>query len=157
MNSPDPLLRVAVAADPAFTGPAVPEGLLQGLLDLCYRTRRKKPAAVDLLVADDGTMERLNRRHLGHDGATDVLAFADGETEDGRLRLGDIAVGGEVALREASERGIPFEHELAFYALHGLLHLLGMEDDLDSDRAEMHRMQIGVMREYGLPVDDALR
>lgn len=152
MNRDEPLLMVGVSSSPGYNGPAAPEELLRGVLDLCYRTRRKKPASMDLLVADDATITRLNRRHLGHAGPTDVLAFADGETEDGRLRLGDVAVGGQVAERESASRSIPFEHELAFYALHGLLHLLGMDDANDKDRAEMHRLQLDAMRTYGLPI-----
>lgn len=128
----------------------IPEAMLVDILDFAYRARRAKPAWLDLLVADDGEMNRLNLRHLGKDTPTDVLAFDDGEDEDGRIRLGDVAIGAETAFREAGERGVPFEHELAFYALHGLLHLLGMDDGGDDERAEMHRVQAEIMREYGL-------
>lgn len=156
----EPLLVVNVSVDPGLglgKGLAVPDRLLAELLDFCYRHRRKKPAVLDLMVAGDIVMTRLNRRHLSHDGPTDVLAFADGEDEDSRLRLGDIAIGGAVAEREAAARDIPFEHELAFYALHGLLHLLGMDDESDADRAAMHKIQWESMRGFGLPVSDALR
>lgn len=151
-----PLLYVVVTAAAGFSGKDIPEKLLQDVLDSCYRTRRKKPATMDLFIADDAVMTRLNRRHLGHDGPTDVLAFADGEDEDGRLRLGDVAVGGDVALREAEARAIPFEQELVFYALHGLLHLLGMDDDTDAERAEMHRIQARAMKDSGIAIADGL-
>ncbi len=143
-----PLLAVTVDA-PGFAG-EVPARLLAEVLDFCYRSKRKKPATLDLLVAGDAEMAKLNRRHLGKNTPTDVLAFEDGETEDGRLRLGDIAIGMDVARREAGERGIAPEHELVFYALHGLLHLLGMDDADDADRAKMHRAQAKAMRDFGI-------
>lgn len=145
-----PLLEVAVNVSAAARAHAVPEELLRDVLDFAYRSRRKKPACLDLLVAGDAEMAKLNRRHLGRDNATDVLAFDDGETEDGRLRLGDVAIGADTAVRVAADRGIEFEHELVFYALHGLFHLLGMRDDDDGDRAAMHRAQAKAMRDFGL-------
>ncbi len=133
-------------------GRDVPGELLRRLLDAGYRGKRKRPAEVGLLVTTDGEIARLNRRHLGKNHATDVLAFEDGEIEAGRLRLGDIAISYDTATREAAERGVEFTHELAFYALHGLFHLLGMRDGTAAERRRMHEAQAGVMRELGLPV-----
>lgn len=134
----------------------MPEDMLVRLLDSAYRSKRKKPARMDLLITGDAEMTRLNRRHLGEDSPTDVLAFDDGEDEDGRMRLGDVAISADTARRVAGERGGEFEHELAFYALHGLLHLLGMRDDDDADRAKMHREQAKAMREFGLDVGEGM-
>ncbi len=143
-----PLLEVSVNA--CGREDRVPARLLAEILDFCYRARRKKPARLDILVAGDAEMTRLNRRHLGHDGTTDVLSFADGEAEEGVVRLGDIAVGFEVAEREAGARGHSPDHELAFYALHGLLHLLGMDDATEAERRRMHGAQARIMRDFGL-------
>ncbi len=146
--TPPPLLDVGVNA--AVRPERVPEKLLAEVLDFCYRSRRKKPARLDILVADDAEMARLNRRHLGIADTTDVLAFGDGEEEEGAVRLGDIAIGFEVAERESAARGIALEHELVFYALHGLLHLLGMDDATEEQRRRMHEAQAQAMRDFGL-------
>ncbi len=153
----EPLLLTTVVVASGLTADDVPESLLTELLDRGYRSKRKKPAALDLLVTNDVDIARLNRRHLGREEATDVLAFVDGEMEDGRIRLGDIAISADTARRVAAERGVDFEHELAFYALHGLLHLLGMDDEDDADRAEMQRLQAKIMKEYGITYADDLR
>jgi rRNA maturation RNase YbeY len=148
----EPLLLVGVNASAAPE--KIPAHLIADVLDFCYRSRRKKPARLDILVADDAEMAKLNRRHLGKNRPTDVLAFADGEPEDGVLRLGDVAIGLDVAEREAAARGIAVEYELVFYALHGLLHLLGMDDGTDRERGLMHRAQAKAMRDFGLPAGD---
>jgi probable rRNA maturation factor len=157
MNAPAPLLLVRFGLESSLPRDESREPPLAGLLDFAYRRERKKPASLDLLFADDAVMSRLNRRHLGKDEPTDVLSFDDGEPDDdGRLRLGDLAVGLETARRTAAERGISFEAEVAFYALHGLLHLLGRRDDDDGERAAMLAEQLGIMREYGLDAPEEM-
>lgn len=131
--------------------PRLPRSLLVRLLDAAYRARREPPAALDLAVLDDDAMAVLNRRHLGRDRPTDVLAFDDGERErGGRIRLGDVAISAETARREAGSRGVRFEHELAFYALHGLFHLLGMRDDGAAERRAMLAEQAEAMRAFAV-------
>lgn len=85
----------------------------------------------------------MNGAYLGHEGATDVLAFDDGDLdpETGRMHLGDIAVSLDTAARVAAETGMRFEEEAVLYALHGLLHLLGMRDGTDEGRAAMQAAQ----------------
>jgi probable rRNA maturation factor len=150
----EPRLLVNLAVSPMIDAGHIPVGLLRDCLEDAYRSKRKKPAVLDLLVTGDPDMARLNRRHLGRDEATDVLAFDDGEMEEGRIRLGDVAVSADTARREAGERGVGFEQELLFYALHGLFHLLGMRDDSPKERAGMHRAQARAMRDFGLEVDE---
>ncbi len=146
----DPLLLVNLLVSPMVDESSVPADLIRGCLAVAYAGKRKKPAVMDLLVTGDPEIIKLNRRHLGKDEATDVLAFDDGEMEDDRLRLGDVAVSADTARREAAWLGVPFEQELLFYALHGLLHLLGMRDDLLADRAKMHALQAKAMRDFGI-------
>lgn len=137
-------------------GDGVPAGRIAAVLDFAYRGRRKKPASMDLLITDDAEIARLNRRHLRHDGATDVLSFEDGDVEEGRLRLGDVVISAETAKRVAAERCGDYEQELIFYALHGMYHLLGMRDDSPDERAAMLQAQARAMRDFGLPVSDDL-
>ncbi len=148
MTDATPLLLARI--DNASGDAEVDKQLLADLLASAYASRRRKPACLDLVVMTDAEITKLNRRHLAKDNPTDVLAFVDGEDEDGRLRLGDIAISAETARRESAARGVRFNHELVFYALHGLLHLLGMDDDDDGDRAAMLRAQAKAMKDFGL-------
>ena len=157
MNGGAELLETTICTDSAGLLDAHLEKLLSGLLDFAYRRKRRKPASLDLLLADDSKMANLNRLYLGVNDTTDVLAFEDGETDAaGRLRLGDMAIGVEIARRVAGERGVPFADEVSFYALHGLLHLLGRMDEEEGDRQAMLREQLAIMRAYGLEVSDKL-
>ena len=90
--------------------------------------------SVDVLLADDRTLRRLNREFSGKDKATDVLSFPAA----GELRgecAGDLAISVETAARQAREHGHSLRDEVRVLLLHGLLHLNGM--DHETDRGEM--------------------
>jgi len=59
------------------------------------------------------------------------------EGEGGDLQpqlLGDVVISAERAAEDAAEAGIPFEHELVFLLLHGILHLLGYDHERGTEQ-----------------------
>ncbi len=90
--------------------------------------------AVDVLLADDKTLRRLNRDFRGKDKATDVLSFPAAEEFAGE-HAGDLAISLDTAARQAKEHGHGLRDEVRVLLLHGLLHLSGM--DHETDRGEM--------------------
>ncbi len=97
-------------------------------------------------VCGDREMARLHRRYLDDPTTTDVLAFPAGK---GRY-LGDVVVCVDVAAREAARRKHGLEVELMFYVLHGLLHLLGLDDATARGRSRMLALQRAALRTCGL-------
>ncbi|MBK6939774.1 MAG: rRNA maturation RNase YbeY [Planctomycetes bacterium] len=90
-----------------------------------------------LVVVGDRRMRRLNREFHAVDETTDVLAFElERWSTDGFD--GEVIVCAPYARREARSRGLAFTTELALYAVHGILHLLG-EDDHEPERARRMR------------------
>ena len=89
---------------------------------------------VDVLLADDRTLRRLNREFRGKDKATDVLSFPAAEKFAGE-HAGDLAISLDTAARQAGEHGHSLRDEVRVLLLHGLLHLSGM--DHETDRGEM--------------------
>jgi probable rRNA maturation factor len=100
-----------------------------GLKRLAARVVReeKHPATeLSLWLTTDEEIAKLNKRFLGRDGPTDVISFPDGEPHpDGALPLGDIAISGETARRNARRYRHAFLDELRRLVVHGVLHLLG--------------------------------
>ena len=107
-------------------------------------------AEITVLVADDRRIATLHDRWMGIPGPTDVLTFdlaaagADGLT-------GDIVVSAETARRVARELGWQPRHELAYYVVHGLLHLAGEDDGTPGERRRMRRRERAVLAAVGLP------
>jgi probable rRNA maturation factor len=91
---------------------------------------------VDVLLAGDRTVRRLNREFRGKDKATDVLsfpafAFAPATYEIAQKHAGDLAISLETAQRQAAEQGHSLRDEVRVLLLHGLLHLAGMDHEVD--------------------------
>ena len=57
---------------------------------------------INVAITSDAEIAKLNRKHLGHEGPTDVLSFNLNETlPDGRFYLGDIIVSRDTAAKQA--------------------------------------------------------
>jgi probable rRNA maturation factor len=107
-------------------------------------------AEVSLAFVDNATIHTLNKRYLDHDEPTDVLSFPLSDPKAKRLS-GELVIGAEVALAQATERGHDVQAELALYVIHGLLHLCGHSDEDDEDRAEMRRRERYYLEQLGYP------
>jgi len=113
--------------------------------------RNAPPAEISVLLTDDAALRELNRQFRGLDEATDVLTFPG----SGFGILGDIAISVDSAQRQADARGATRDEELQFLAIHGALHLLGMDDEADADRDEMVQEMNRIAIALGLPRDDS--
>lgn len=99
--------------------------------------------AVEIALVDDARITDLNRRFLGRDYATDVIAF-EAEEEPER-RAGQVIVSVETAQRQAREVGHSLHAELCLLVAHGVLHVLGYEDYDERSRGRMDRLQQQVL------------
>jgi probable rRNA maturation factor len=106
---------------------------------------------VHVLLANDATLRRLNRRFRGKDKATDVLSFpaANAGGENGSGVAGDLAISLETAARQAARFGHSLRDEVRVLLLHGTLHLAGF--DHEADRGEMAAREAELRRELRLP------
>ena len=110
---------------------------VQKIVNAALALEKKKNLRVGVLLTDNRRIRRINKHHLGHDYATDVISF--GLDEAGYL--GDLAVSVQTAKEFARELGIPVKEELARYLVHGTLHLLGYDDKKPKDKKKMHTRQ----------------
>ena len=107
-------------------------------------------AEIGLAIVDDEGIAALHDLWMGLPDSTDVITFDLG-TPKGEGLHGDIAVSAETARRVARDLGWQPRYELAYYVVHGLLHLAG-EDDLDPiARRKMRARERAVMAAIGLP------
>jgi probable rRNA maturation factor len=97
--------------------------------------------AVDVLLANDKTLRRLNREFRGKDKATDVLSFPAAE-EFAEEFAGDLAISLETAARQAREQGHSLRDEVRVLLLHGLLHLSGMDHEVDRGEMEARESEL---------------
>ena len=121
------------------------------------RTQEAEAAQMSLLITNDDTVRSLNAQFRGLDEVTDVLSFSadhpghwEGEAEPPEdaggfdfvmppgepSPLGDVIVSYPQTQRQAEERGVPLEQELALLVVHGVLHLTG-HDHLEPEETAL--------------------
>jgi probable rRNA maturation factor len=121
-----------------------------GLTRFLNRARRSVGLAgeVEVLLADDSTLRRLNQSFRGKNKPTDVLSFPT-PAEICHAHAGDLAISLETAARHAAAYGHTLRDEVRILLLHGLLHLAG--EDHETDEGEMAAREAALRRELHLP------
>ena len=103
-------------------------------------------AEVSVLLTDDRQIHALNQTWRGINKATDVLSWPQeeaasapgGAAED---LLGDVVISLDTAARQAEAREWTLDEELALLLIHGILHLLGHEDETEAGAAGMREVE----------------
>jgi probable rRNA maturation factor len=80
---------------------------------------------INIVLTDDEYIRNLNKSYRGIDSPTDVLSFS----MDENVLWGDIYISLDTAIKQAEEQGWDLDREVRFLAIHGLLHLLGYNDE----------------------------
>lgn len=107
------------------------------------------------MLTDDATVHAMNRDYRGYDRPTDVLSFALNDSVPDAppmpalpgqpAVLGDVIISVDTAERQARNLGISLEEELALLTVHGILHLLGYEDETEAGAARMRVREQAVL------------
>lgn len=114
---------------------------------------------VSVALVDNDYIRELNKTYRGKDAPTDVLSFPmlePGEVDDvpseGEVEqlLGDIVISLEKAEEQAKSYGHSFEREVAFLVVHGVLHLLGYDHEIEEERKIMRQKEEEVLKALGL-------
>jgi probable rRNA maturation factor len=88
------------------------------------RSEGVRDALLSIAFVSPRDIARLNRRHLGHRGATDVISFQLTRNRREPV-IGDIYIAPEVARDNARSHGVGIREELARLVVHGTLHVVG--------------------------------
>lgn len=112
------------------------------------------PVEVSVVLADDATVQDLNRRYRGIDKPTNVLSFPirnESEQAEAVRLLGDVVLGYGTVSREAEAGGKPLGHHLCHLIVHGVLHLVGYDHETDKDAAEMEPLETAILARLNIP------
>jgi probable rRNA maturation factor len=119
---------------------------------LCQRFGTQEPTEtryeISIAIVDDNEIRELNREFLHSKAVTDCLSFDLSDGEKG-TKIFDLIVNGEMAVRQANQRGHSSKAELALYITHGLLHNFGFDDSTKSKARKMHETEDEILQEFG--------
>lgn len=111
------------------------------------------PKEVELLIIDSQSMHALNLEHRNMDKTTDVLSFPVDDFP--HAPLGSIVINHELAAQKAQELGHSVEEEITLLFIHGMLHLLGFDHEVDN--GEMRAQEEAWINQYHLPASLIVR
>ena len=120
---------------------------VEAIAGLVLHAERSAPAVVAITFVTEREIARLNRRHLGHAGPTDIVTFE--HAPGGAVPVvGDIYIAPRVAGANARTYGVGVREETARLVIHGVLHTLGREhpDGAPRTRSPMWRRQEALLR-----------
>jgi len=102
---------------------------------------------IELIIMDAHEMREINKEHRGIDKATDVLSFPYEAMP--MIPLGSIVICREYIEQKAIELGHTNDDEFALLFIHGLLHLLGYDHEVDD--GEMRQEEARLIQKFNLP------
>jgi probable rRNA maturation factor len=146
-------LDIAVEAD-GWTSLSDAEELAQRAADAALAVSDAEEAEYEaaILLTDDAHIRELNASWRGKDKATNVLSFPSPQTHghQGPRYLGDIALAYETLVREAEDESKPLAHHFAHLVVHGILHLLGYDHEVDEEADIMEALEIKALATLGI-------
>lgn len=94
----------------------------------------KRVGEIAYIFCDDEKIIEMNRQYLQHDFYTDIITF---DYTEGDLISGDIFISLDTVRSNAEEQGTGYEEELHRVIIHGILHLVGIDDKGPGEREIM--------------------
>jgi probable rRNA maturation factor len=112
----------------------VSRGRVRDAAIAALKAERVRDAMLSITFVGRAAMSELNRRYLGHRGATDVISFGLERSGKRGAVIGDIYICPEVARDNAKRESMPAGQEVLRLVVHGTLHVLGHDHPTGSSR-----------------------
>ena len=103
---------------------------------------------IELLVVKNDEIKELNKEHRKIDKATDVLSFPM-DFDFVNMPLGSIVISTDFVEEKSKEYGHSFNEEFSLLFIHGILHLLGFDHEVDN--GEHRAKEEELIKEFKLP------
>lgn len=103
---------------------------------------------IELLVVKNDEIQELNKEHRKIDKATDVLSFPM-DFDFVNMPLGSIVISTDFVQEKSKEYGHSFNEEFSLLFIHGILHLLGYDHEVDN--GEHRAKEEELIKEFKLP------
>jgi len=132
-----------------ISGP--PEAVRGSTVDVAKLRRRARSvlsaigqsrSELSVALVDDEQIAELNAQWRDKPGPTDVLSFSlvEGDFADHRAgMLGDVVISVETAASQAAALHRSLDDRVARLLIHGVLHLIGYDHEVDEEAREMAR------------------
>lgn len=137
----------------------------------CPRGAKPKDLGLSVFFVSDREIKALNKDFRGKDRPTDVITFSfvekrefmpfmKGET----YPAGEIFLSVDTVARQAREQHLPFEQEMAYMLVHGILHTFGYDHADEREERAMEKQSFLILgklyprtKEFGFSFNPAMK
>ncbi|MEK7249900.1 MAG: rRNA maturation RNase YbeY [Bacteroidota bacterium] len=98
----------------------------------------KRKTTVSVVFVDSRCCKSINKKYLNHNYVTDVISFTIEQTP---TLEGEVYINLDRAKQQAREYDVSFANEVGRLVIHGALHLIGYEDQTESERKKMKTVE----------------
>lgn len=122
------------------TKSAINRSLIERAVEIVLKFGKQK-GSVSIVIVSDKVMQKLNKQYRGKDSPTDVLSFAEVDSQFPEADfIGELVIDFKQIKKQAKVFKHSIAFELAFIVIHGMLHLIGYEDETAKGVIEMNRL-----------------
>ena len=105
---------------------------------------------IELIICKDDYIKEINYQYRGKDTPTDVLSFPfENDFNLDNIPLGSIIISLDFVVKKAVELKHSEDDEFVLLFIHGLLHLLGFDHEIDN--GEHRKKEEDIVKKYNLP------
>jgi len=104
----------------------------------CVLRYEMKVGDINFIYCSDEYLKNINIQYLKHDYYTDIITF---NYSDNKTVNGDIYISTDRVLDNSLKYKVEFDVELRRVMIHGILHLLGLNDETSIQKKQMHEAE----------------
>ena len=105
-----------------------------------YRQKDKPTDVISFRMLENGLQNKINKKNYPYDY----------DRDEKKVFIGEVYICYDVAVSQSEEYGHSIDREVCFLAVHGLLHLLGLDHEAEFERAIMFDLQDKTMEKIKL-------
>tara|TARA_B100001996_G_scaffold255352_1_gene198427 strand:- start:436 stop:873 length:438 start_codon:yes stop_codon:yes gene_type:complete len=132
------MIEVVQQCDPSLQTPKFE--IVKEMTEFILKDKSIKNAYLSFVFCSDDLLSKLKKRYFGVDQLTDVITFDLSENAE-RLLEAEIYINLKRAWINAEKYEQTFNDEVSRLIIHGLLHLLGLNDQTFNEKVEMKKSE----------------
>ena len=115
------------------------------LINLSLQTTKYNQIKINLIFCDNEKLNSFKREYFDDDVLTDIVTFPIKNDNDLEA---EIYISVEMAKINADEFNVSLNNELSRLIIHGVLHLIGFNDDTDVEKKNMFSKQEEIISNF---------